>query len=36
MLDRQLRKWYLHPDAPQVRDRAGEKMERALERILNA
>ena len=36
MLDRQLHKWYLHPDAPQVRDRAAEKMERALERTLKA
>ena len=36
MLDRQLQKWYLHPDAPQVRERAAEKMERALERTLKA
>ena len=36
MLDRQLQKWYLHPDAPQVREHAGEKLERALERTLKA
>jgi len=34
MLERQRQKWYLHPDPPQVRAGADEKLERALDRTL--
>ena len=34
MLERQLHKWYLHPDPPQARPGVAEKLERALDRSL--
>jgi hypothetical protein len=34
MLQRQRQKWYLHPDPPQARPGADEKLERALDRTL--